>query len=384
MSKIKRVISLLLITGILMSTGVAASAEKEDFSVKNNDLFLDAVSDSGATVYNTVEVTREDFVIKAASQLEIVYPEDAKSRVYCDITSGTVRFGQLLVKNGDHVKKGDPVAEVSVNSDPDKIKQLQFRLDTLQESLDSYVDTNKALLKKYRNIIDSPNESASARHIAQLLYDRLSVEYNNEYTSRSAELIKVKNQLSEAENMTGTVTIKATIDGTITYTTYFRPGQNMDTNSWNYYYNENNALVIITDTSQGQIKVNSNSELLRYNMPVKVLQTKKNISMSGRVITCNSTTLSPSLSSSQTIIEIDGDIAAFDPSEDVTMQFESVSAQDVLLVKKTAVHSDSRGNYVFVLRDGNSCKQYIVSGGTNDKNCWVIQGLEEGDSVIIK
>lgn len=377
MSKIKRVISLLLITSLLMSTGAVAAADKSDFSVENNDLLINAVSDSGVTVYDTVPVTRGDFSVKAAAKVTLS-PAAYPSNIYCDITSGTVRMGQFLVATGDFVRKGDPVAEVTVEANPDKIIDLNFQIATLQETLDSYVDVNKALLKKYRNIIESPAESPSAKRTAQLLYDSLSVEYAAEYESRVARITTLKNQLSEAENLIGTITIKATSDGLITSTAYYHPGQVIERN-WN-----TPPLVTITDNRTGQIIVESNSELLRYNMSVKILQNKKNFSTTGRVVTCNSTTLSPSLSSGETIIEPDCDFSSFDLSEDTTIQFESVSAQDVLLVKKTAVNKDNRGDYVFVLRDGNCCKQYIVSGGTNEKNCWVIQGLEEGDSVIIR
>lgn len=378
MLKIKRTISLLLITGMLAATGLSASAANDDFSVENNDLYINAIADSTTTTYKTVEVTRGDFSVQASGKAELSYGNPYEIRN--TILSGKARFVRFLVKKGDTVKKGDPIAEISIAADQDKIDSLQKQIEVLQENLDNFADINKGLLKKYRNIIDSPSESPSSRRTAQLLLDKLQVEYNEEYKNRSSQLNILKNQLAEEENLVGSKYITATGDGIITELGNYREGQTMEINNWM----QSSIIAKIIDTSKGHINVSSNSELLRYGMTVNIVQDKTKVSMKGRVTTCNSTTLAPNLSSGSPVIEVLGDISKFSPNENITIQFESVSAKDVLLVNKNTVYSDSKGDYVFVLRDGNSCKQYVIIGGTNAKSCWIIRGLEEGDPVITK
>lgn len=375
MSRIKRSISVLLIAGLLLGNVASARAANDNFRPDNEDLYLGALENIVETKYNTIAVTKGDFEAYATSQAYIVY--DKTSYVFNTISQGTVKFGQYFVKNGDFVKKGDPIAEITVTAELESIEDLTNRITTMEENLESYANVNKGLLKKYTSIINSNVESPVQKKIAQLLYNRLDVDYKKEYSRRSAELNALKVQLAETENLVGTQYIKAPADGVVNNLQHFWPDSKLN----NYTYMCN-----VVDNTKAKIYINSNSDLLRYNMPVKIVQSNgpKSVSLDGRVVTLSSTTLSPNLTSGQPIVEILGDPSLLDISNDVSVRFTSITAKNVILVSKKAVSTDAKGDFVYLYRDGHSFKQYIITGGNNATDYWVVSGLNEGDLVVVK
>ena len=374
MLKTKYAVSALLLAGVLICSTGSAIASTDTFRPDNEDLYLDAVNNVTETKYNTVEVKRGNFVINASGQAYVNY--ENVSYVTNTITSGTVKYSKYLVDEGTPVKKGDPILEVTVTHESEELDELRSQIQTLEDNLESYADTNKALLSKYRNIIETSG-NYEQRRTAQLLYNRLEASYNTEYENRSIELNRLRNRLAEGEELLGPQYIKASSDGIVNNIQHFWPEQQI--NPWSF-------LCIITDTSKANVIVTSNSELLRYNMPVQIVQAtgKSNISVNGRVVTCNSTAISPVLSAGQTIVEILGDPSQFSLSNDISIKFKSVTADNVILVDKRAVNSDSKGEYVFLLENNHCFKRYIITGGSNASDYWVISGIDEGDYVVLK
>ena len=74
----------------------------------------------------------------------------------------------------------------------------------------------------------------------------------------------------------------------------------------------------------------------------------------------------------------------FEYGSDVTVSYRSTDMKDVLVVNKSAVYHDSKGDYVYVYTNGNSIKRYVQTGGNNATVVWIVNGLVEGDLVVIK
>lgn len=56
---------------------------------------------------------------------------------------------------------------------------------------------------------------------------------------------------------------------------------------------------------------------------------------------------------------------------------------DVLLVPLTAIRSDTNGEYVYLIKNGQPVSTHITTGITGNTNVEVLKGLNEGDEVIV-
>ena len=145
-------------------------------------------------------------------------------------------------------------------------------------------------------------------------------------------------------------------------------------------------LCTISDPTNVRVVVEGGSDLLRYNMPVKIVQStgNRNVELTGRVVTMKSTASSVNLMARNDIIEIYGDVSNLMPGSDVSVKFDKIYVEDALIVPKTALKSDKKGQYLNVYINGFSSKRYVVVGGADSMNYWIVFGVEEGDTIILE
>ena len=103
------------------------------------------------------------------------------------------------------------------------------------------------------------------------------------------------------------------------------------------------------------------------------------------VCTCLDTSLPASLVGSKSMIDFDKEMyKQLNPRKGATLKVERVHMENALMVKKKAVYEDSHGSYVLMDIDGRKTRKYVVVGGSNDDDTWIISGVNEGDAVILK
>jgi hypothetical protein len=57
--------------------------------------------------------------------------------------------------------------------------------------------------------------------------------------------------------------------------------------------------------------------------------------------------------------------------------------QEVLLVAKNAVHKEDGKSFVYLLEDDTVQKRYVVTGWGNTEQTWILDGLTEGQMLIL-
>ena len=65
-----------------------------------------------------------------------------------------------------------------------------------------------------------------------------------------------------------------------------------------------------------------------------------------------------------------------------SVKFDKIYVEDALVVPKNALKSDKKGQYLNVYINGFSSKRYVVVGGADSMNYWIVFGVEEGDTII--
>ncbi len=357
--------------------GIMAVASPLDGSVlaeeTERDLYFAAMDEKTEVKIETAKVLKEEFFITGAANGTVVY--NNSSYVFCDIPEGTVRFQEFLVGTGDMVKKGDPVAKITVELDGSEIEQLKLEKQILEDEQDNYIADTKVLLDMYSSKAEN-GSTEDEKNLGSLAYKRLLTEYNSKISSMEDRITEVDTRIDLLEEIINTECIYANMDGVIGNTNWLRRESTLD----RYAY-----ICSIYDKSDITVVVEGGSDLLRYNMPVKLYQSNgsNEVELTGRVRTLKSTAISLNLTARDDIIEVYGDPTGLQVNKEVVIRFDRVYVPDALTVLKTAVHTDGKGSYVNLLINGQSSKRYVVVGATGTQKAWIASGVEEGDTVIL-
>ncbi|MBQ6026231.1 MAG: efflux RND transporter periplasmic adaptor subunit [Lachnospiraceae bacterium] len=339
----------------------------------SDTLYFGALEEKVAQNVKTTKVTKGEFFVTGAVQGSLEF--SSNQYVMCDVSEGVVHFQEMLVSQGDTVKKGDPIASIYVTVDEIEKEEVQRNLDAARKNLDEYKADTRLLLNQYKKALNQGSERD--RRLAQISYDRLYDSYKKELEKREARIDEYVIRLAQIESIENTKTVDAPTDGVIGFTNRMRKGEVLG--RWSF-------LCAINDPSNVRVVVEGGSDLLRYNMPVKIVQStgNRNVELTGRVVTMKSTAASVNLMARNDIIEIYGDVSTLMPGADVSVKFDKIYVEDALIVPKNALKSDKKGQYLNVYINGFSSKRYVVVGGADSMNYWIVFGVEEGDTIILE
>ena len=136
MSRIKiiRPAALFLCVMLAIAAIRPAFAADAGFRPDDEDLYFSALNEEIKEDVKTIEVGRGDFTLMSSCKGEIVYD----NVTYCmnTLAEGSVRYVRMLVKNGDWVKRGDPIVEVSATVEEADLESLRTQIAVEEQNLD--------------------------------------------------------------------------------------------------------------------------------------------------------------------------------------------------------------------------------------------------------
>ena len=362
----KKIICLFLILGVVLIPSVSLKADGDDV------LYFGALDESIAQNVKTAIVEKGEFYITGAVQAALEFP--SQQMVFNDIREGNVHFIEFLVGQGDTVKKGDPIARIKVDIDEIEKEEVELNLEAAKKNLEDYIQDTRVMLNSYKAAAGEGSERD--RRIAQLSYDRLESTFKSEVEKRESRIDEYTLRLDQIEELESREFIYAPSDGVIGYLNRFR--KNEVIGYWP-------PLCVINDPTKVRVVVEGGSELLRYNMPVKIVQSSggKSVELTGKVITLKSPASSVNLMAQNDVIEVYGDVTKLRAGNEVSVRFDKIYVNDALMVPRTAVKSDKKGSYLNVYVNGFSSKRYVVVGGADGTRNWIVSGVDEGDVIIL-
>ena len=336
------------------------------------DLYFEALENEVRENITLETVRKGDFVVNSSCRARVEY--DNITYAFNTVSTGNAVVDEILVSTGQDVQRGDPIATVSVSIDSKTVEELEVSIKSYEEMIENYTYTNGALLKRYQELAEN-SASPTDRRVAQLLYDRLSVSYKDELSSREDRLESMKSELSNYNNIIETQYIKAPASGRV---------GNIVRRSWGDSIGYYGYICSIYDVQNVRLRVTSGGSDLSFNQRVSIVLNGNNSkTIPGRVTTCLSSALSSNLVGNVNYIEVLGDPSSIGLDDEMTVRYEAQRVKDALLVSRNAIRSDDGGYYVFVYRDGRQYKQYVVSGGFNSSDHWIVSGVEEGDQIVV-
>ncbi|MBQ8955072.1 MAG: hypothetical protein IJ048_13260 [Clostridia bacterium] len=282
-------------------------------------------------------------------------------------------YAETLVKRGQEVRKGDPLLRVTVLYDAVQMAELELACQRAEEAFQEGVKARQEAVDALERALAAETDEYERRVCAQRLKkQKLALEqyiYQQEYAleDRRAQIDEL-NQRHEADM------VYAPMDGVVTDLTYFKEGDRLY-----------NGTTVCQVSSQDVMLLAVRDGRLRYGMAVGIETgaNKDKTYLTGRVVAASDCL--DGVVSDYALVEVDPE-----PSlEGLKWRATKISAdaarlEDVLMISRKAVTLNG-GNYVVtkLTEDGVTQKRFINQGLMTVSDVWVVQGLEEGDVVII-
>ena len=348
----------------------AGCSQKQETSGDFKESFLTPEK----TNYKTVKVEMGGYERVRTGSATVIYPLQFELTWEED---GTY-YQEAAVTVGQVVKEGDPLVYFHREEDKIAMETLKLQLKRKQES---YAAENArrltAIATAQENINTLKAQGATAYELekARLSGEKLQIEYEQYLYTSSKELAGLEEQLSEMEQATQRNVLLAPHDGVIDSVTKIQAGDKVT---------RGQVLVTMHATDKLLLKAQNASENLRYNTDVIIrIGNIENPSIyTGKVIVA-ANILPTGVSQDMTLIEVDQEIAEKDLKKIIKFEGTVEALSNVLVVDQRAVQREEGKYYVRILDGDTVQKRYVAAVKVNTEKMWILDGLSEGQLLII-
>ena len=329
--------------------------------------------------YDTKQVEKSDYLETSQGSVSIEFPNALK--LSWDTEGATVK--EVLVEKGQEVKAGDVLMSFYVEVDKIALEELEIQLLRKQEDYARKKDVMEVQLKEAEEEAEEIVNGHSYR-IAVLNVEKQRIDYEQYVYQAEKAIAELEKKVREQKDLIANTELKAPIDGVIGSVPYNYEGNAVTVGE---------TLITMFATDEVLLKVNRADEKLRYNMEVTV--TKNKTSYNGRVISAPNI-LPGTVNQDYALIALDEQLTLADYGYETRgpgrgygfmtkMEFTAKyqELKNVLLVNKEAVRKEDGKTYAYILEDGALHKRFVTVGLSGKTHAWILDGLKEGQSVVL-
>ena len=332
--------------------------------------------------YETAEAFYGDMTVSAYSSGFSFLSVDYKM-VY---KGEDVLYLETLVAANDLVEEGDPLFRIQTSVDTVAIAEKELRIKRIQEELQRGRDERAKAIQEIKK--KKWEGDAYQRKRTQLNLDKMDVELQRYVYEQERSIRILQEELEEMNEKAAQEYIYSPYSGSVTNIQYFTENSTIT-----------NGDVLMEIKGETTLLAKS-SATFRYGADIIFDASSVGLGkFSGKAIVAENAM--PDSDLKGTIIAIDVDESTQKnlinrinnaTGRDLSFALRSVNIEgigvdlkNVLLIPASAREIDSGKDYVSVLGDDNMVhRRLIVSGAASKDYIWVLQGLEEGDKVVIK
>ena len=352
----------LLAASVLLFTGCAS-----------DDLLLPGAADlqimtGKETSYRTATVSVGDYGKSKSASGSLYFP-DTVSLICRD--SGA-RLEEILVSAGDEVKEGDVIATFTTPASATDLEEQRLAYSRKQ------TEVNGQIARWEEKIADKKLEIASSegdKALLEIELDLLESQYAQYCYEANKSLAAMEKKVADLTEDLKVKELVAPFDGVIKSIAFLKKGDEAFGKEIAVIYDPENFLVKIEDTSG----------LFRYNTSVTVRAGSRNnpVNYEGTVVSSDDI-LSFPMQYTYIRVEDEGVTEKELSQNNLTVLTNASALEGVLMVPRAAVVNENGKRYVSILsEDGSVHKRYIVVGEMNNETVVVLDGLTEGQTVIL-
>lgn len=320
--------------------------------------------------YETVEAEIGVYKKEVHGSASLDYP------IWAELTldSGNARLQEIKVINNQKVKKGDVLAVFTIEGSAAQRTELQLKLQRKEEEYEQgKIERLTAINEAKANLSTLPPHQLE---IAKLKLEKQEIAYEQYVYQTEREIASIKAPLDALIKLQMDNTLVAPFDGIIKSVASHLVGDKVDAKE-----------VIVSMYSEDGfcLRVSNVGNKLRYGMEVSIETGRKNDNKyyTGVVVAAPNI-LSSSMSQADAYILVNESVVPGDFQNSIVYYSNTEYLEDVLIVSSMATDIEEGCVYVNILEDDMVKKRYVVQGLANTDICWILDGLREGQLLIVE
>lgn len=319
--------------------------------------------------YKTTQVTVGTFIKEVSSSGSEYYPLTMTVRN----ETPNAYFAEYKVKRGQYVEAGDVLAVYDLRFSEVELATAQFNLKNAREALKEGEISRREEIEELRTRMYAETDMYE-KQIKALELSRMELQLEKYIYEQERSIAQQEERIAEMEEERAANQLIAPMSGEVTEVAYKRVGDRVSVGE---------TLIIISSHDVMLVRVDNTTGDYRYNMEVQVEvgKPKDRHTVAGRVVAAD--TLIPQADRTNHAF------IALDPETDVTdfrnpkVRGDLVRVENAMLLPRKAVTLFAGKNYVTLL-DGDMVKRRYVNYSLNNfEESWILQGIEEGDVIIL-
>lgn len=355
---------LALVMSASLGIGMTGCAEVEE------EALVVVSDDETGYIYNLAEVKRSDVIL--SKNLSCKYVQTKEQEV--SFSEGGKKIEKIYVREGDHVKAGDILAEVSSGNLEEEIASLEYKIKKQKLQM-GYLDKHEEFelassyyMLAYHSDCEEEDVEEQEERDADIResYSNQREDYNDELEFDEAELAKLKSELESSR-------LYATMDGMV-----YRVEMDLEGTT----SKKDEVIMTIIDGTEGVFCMEE-PEYAQYFHENDMI--KLDISYGSAKGTYEVTPYEMDVWGEEQFFSI------FDGPENDGIEVDTTGNMNVVMDKREnvlclpneCIYKADNKSYVYVL-DAQNMKTvcWIETGLEGDRETEIISGLNEGDTVV--
>lgn len=319
--------------------------------------------------YNTTTVKRDNLIIEVTAKVDPFFLNDTS--ITFDSPYGNATFVKYLVKQGDVVTEGQDIAEIKYSVDDIELAKLNIDLKKAEDNYKDYITRRDNELKELKEAVNNAAD-ATAKQIAKLMLEKKTMQYAASDENNLANVEAIREKIANANVCKEITTIKAKNDGIIGW---------LQRRNANSSIHDGSYMGAILAMDEMYFALGDPNSIIRYGMKVKLIDEAGN-EYAAHTVTCCSNVLSDEVKSKTAYFMPDDDLSQVN-MWNMTVKYETMHLENVIIIPSGAVKTDKRGSYVRELANGAVYKRYFTLGKTVKDKVYAADGLSEGMTIIV-
>jgi len=313
--------------------------------------------------YETTEVSYGSMFNFSTGRGQVEYTHSRK--LSWDIANCVI--GTVFVSKGANVKQGDPLVSFVGRENTTALESRKLALS--QREMEVAETKNNKLAAIDEATLSAQELTSYERIVADQEILKLQIDYEQYVYETGIELSKLRSELAELEYAAEERVLTAPFDGQVEFLTDLVSGSAVTAGKDLIELFSYEEFIILVDDSS-----------IRYNMEVSI--DMMGGTYEGRVISAGNI-LPSSVSDNKVRIKLEGEATNSRITGRVAYTVYPSRVQDVLQVNRDFINFEETKRFVYILDGDVIRKRYITVGLTNRKAYWILDGLDEGQTLVI-
>jgi len=318
--------------------------------------------------YKTIVVERGTFLQTKTESGAIYYPNTVD---LCCEYPNAILTEKFKFKDRVALTAGDVIATFTFDVSETELQRKELALDEAVRARDAQIESYLAKIDQYT---DAAMEDGVAGRIAALRKKNAQVDLALYQSTADKNLSDQWEALEEYRSRFTDKTLVAPEDSIVLWSAELEQGTVLKEGAKLLTYTTDEPLYICVDSPA--------SEILASSSPGLVVEVGFSSKYVKGVVVASPVGIDAKLNNSNIYIRCD-ELTQIDYRSSYNVVFPLLEINNALLVKKEAVRKDDDGYYVLLLQDGRAVRQNILCGPGNKDYFCILDGLEEGQELIV-